>query len=90
VLAVLCYEEALPLDRGYGSLAGAQPSVCAYFSGDSPWVRASRGRAEFLQWPELRHYVVFSGDSIVELLASGEPEMKQIDKTTVLETKHAV
>lgn len=53
-------------------------------------MRASRGRAEFLQWPELRHYVVFSGDSIVELLASGEPEMKQIDKTTVLETKHAV
>lgn len=90
VLAVLCYEEALPLDRGYGSLAGAQPSVCAYLWVDSPWVRASRGRAEFLQWPELRHYVVFGGDSIVELLASGEPEMKRIDKITVLETKHAV
>lgn len=90
VLAMLCYEEALALDRGYGSLAGVQPSVCAYLWADSPWLRASRGRAEFLQWPDLRHYVVFGGDSIVELLASGEPRVERLDERTVLETKHEV
>jgi hypothetical protein len=52
VLAVLSYEEALPLDRGYGPLAGVQPAGCAYLWEDSPWLGASRGQAEFLQWPE--------------------------------------
>ena len=85
VLAALCYEEALALNRGYPQAAG-----CACLWNDSPWLRASRGWAvDFLRWPDLRHYVVFGGDSIVELLAS-EPKIQQIDKKTVIETKHEV
>jgi hypothetical protein len=91
VLAVLCYEEALALDRGYPGLPNLPSSVCAYLWADSPWLRASRGRAvDFLQWPDLQHYLIFGGDSIVELLASGAPYVERIDERRVLEAKHEV
>jgi hypothetical protein len=91
VLAVLCYEEALDLDRGYRTLTGLQTSVCAYIWEDSPWLRPSRGYAvEFLQLPDLQHYLVFGGDSVVELLASSASKVARIDERTVLETKHEV
>jgi hypothetical protein len=90
VLAVLCYEESLALGRGYPGLPNPQASVCAYLWPDSPWLRASRGWAEFSHWPEPHHYVIFGGDSIVELLASGEPEVERIDERRVFETKHEV
>ncbi|TXT16731.1 MAG: hypothetical protein FD138_4700 [Planctomycetota bacterium] len=90
VLAMLCYEEALDLNRGYRTLTGSHDSVCAYIWRSSPWLRASRGYAEFLQLPDLQHYLVFGGDSIVELLASGASKVERIDERTVLETKHEV
>jgi hypothetical protein len=89
-LAVICYEEALDLDRGYKALTGIERSVCAYLWVDSPWLRASNGWAEVLRLPDLRHYLVFGGDSIVELLASGESKVEQIDERRVIETTHEV
>jgi hypothetical protein len=90
VLAVLCYEEALALDRGYRALTGVHVSVCAYIWADSPWLLASCRHAEFLRLTDLRHYLVFGGDSIVELLASGASKVERINERTVLETKHEV
>ena len=86
VLAMLCYEEALALDRAYRAV----PGTCAYIWADSSWLRASSSYAEFLGLRELRHYVVLGGDSIVELLASGASEVQQIDERTVIETSHQV
>ena len=91
VLGFLCHEEALDFDRGYRALTGLEASVCAYVWADSPWLRASRGYAlEFLRLPDLQHYLVFGGDSIVELLASGASKVERIDKKTVIETKYEV
>jgi hypothetical protein len=91
VLAMLCHEEALDFDRGYRTLTGLEASVCAYVWADSPWLRASRGYAvDFLRLPDLHHYLVFGGDSIVELLASGASKVERIDKKRVIETKHEV
>ena len=91
VLAALYYEEALALRGEYPAVvADAPTSGCAYLWPDSPWLRASRGWAEFLQWPEPQHYVIFGADDVVELLASGESKVERIDEKTVLETKHEV
>src|SRR6516162_3212017 len=45
VLALLCYEEALALGRDYPEAAGVSSDGCAYLWPDSPWLRASHGRA---------------------------------------------
>jgi hypothetical protein len=89
VLAALYYEEALALGRDYPKSTDA--SGCAFLWADSSWLRASQGRAvDFLRWPDLRHYIVFGADDVVELLASGESKVERIDERTVLETKHDV
>lgn len=91
VLAALYYEEALGLRGKYPVVADAQISGCAFLWPDSPWLRASHGWAvDFLKWPDLRHYIVFGADDVVELLASGESKVERIDEKTVLETKHEV
>jgi len=88
-LGLLCHEEALDLDRGYRMLTGFEASVCAYVWADSPWLRASQVYAlELLQLPDLHHYLVFGGDSIVELLASGASKVVRIEERTILEIKH--
>ena len=74
VLVSLYYEEALELGRGYRSLSGIERSVCAYVWADSPWLRASTGHAELLQVDRLAALSSFGGDSIVELIAAGQPK----------------
>ena len=89
VLAVLYYEEALALGRDYPKSTDA--SGCAFVWADSPWLRASHGWAVvFLQWPDVRDYIIFGADDVVELLASGVSKVERIDEKTVLETKHEV
>jgi hypothetical protein len=91
VLAALYYEEALALRGKYPAVAGARASGCAYLWPDSPWLGASHGWAvDFLRWPDLRHYIVFGADDVVELLASGVSKVERIDEKTVFETKHEV
>ncbi len=90
VLAAHYYEEALGLRGEYPAVAGLQTRGCAYFWPDSPWLHRSRGWAEdFLQWPELRHYVVFGADDVVEILAFGAT-VERIDERRIIETKHEV
>jgi hypothetical protein len=90
VIALLCYEEALMLGRDYRALTGIEASVCAYLWIDSPWLRDNRSAADLFKLKDLKHYLVFGGDSIVELVASGEPKIEQIDKRTVFETPYEV
>ncbi|MBI5799792.1 MAG: hypothetical protein HZA92_03565 [Verrucomicrobia bacterium] len=91
VLVALYYEEALGLRGKYPVVAGAQSSGCAYVWPDSPWLRASHGWAvDFLKWPDLRHYIIFGADDVVELLAAGAPRVERIDERCVIETKHEV
>ena len=90
VLAALYYEEALGLRGEYPAVAGVQTRGCAYLWPDSPWLRRSHGWAvDFLQWPDLQHYVVFGADDVVELLATGAT-VERIDERRVIETKHEV
>src|SRR5262245_22598668 len=79
VLVSLCYEETVSLGRDYRSLSGMEPSVCAYVWTGSPWLQASSGTAELQELSAVRHYVVFGGDSIVELIASGQPKVERLD-----------
>jgi hypothetical protein len=90
VLAALYYEEALGLRGEYPAAADAQISGCAYLWPDSPWLRASQGWVvDFLQWPDLQHFIIFGADDVVELLASGAT-VERIDERRVIETKHEV
>ena len=91
VLAALCYEESLALERGYPRCSDTHASGCAYLWADSPWLRASHGWAvDFLQWSDLKHYLIFGGDTIVEILAAGGSNVERIEKRTVIETKHEI
>jgi hypothetical protein len=90
VLVSLCYEETVSLDRDYRSLTGIEPSVCAYVWTGSPWLRASSGTAELHELLAVQHYLVFGGDSIVELIASGQPKVERLDSHRVIEARHEV
>lgn len=90
VLVSLCHEEAVALDRNCRSLSGIERSVCAYVCSDSPWLPASRGFAELLELSDLQHYLVFGGDSIVELIASGQPKVERLDGKRVIESRYEV
>jgi hypothetical protein len=39
------------------------------------------------QWPDVGHYAIFGGDSIVELLAAGTSNAVRINEPTLVETK---
>jgi hypothetical protein len=60
----------------------SDPSVgCAYLWVGSPWLRQyEQWREYFEQYlgGELRHFIVSGGDSIVEILAVGEPVISEI------------
>jgi hypothetical protein len=90
VLVSFCYEEAIALDRDYRALTGIERSVCAYLWTDSPWLRASSGVADLLELSDLHHYLVFGGDSIVELIASGQPKVERLDSPRVIESRYEV
>jgi hypothetical protein len=90
VIAVLCYEEAFAFDRGYRALRGIEPKCCAYLWTSSPWLESYRKGADVFEWKGLQHYLVLGGDSIVELIASGQPKIERLDERRVIETKYAV
>jgi hypothetical protein len=88
VIALLYYEEALAFDRGYRALPGLDADVHAYEWLDSPWIHGYRRGAETFGWPTLQHFVIFGGDSIVEIIASGGATVDQIDAPMKIETTH--
>jgi hypothetical protein len=90
VLALLCFEEAYSFDRGYGALVGLDRSVCAYVWPTSPWRESYRRGAEVFGWDDLQHYLVFGGDSIVEIVAAGKPDVERHVKKAEIETKNQV
>ena len=91
VLAALYYEEAIRLRGQYPDITGGKASGCAYLWPSSPWLQASSNWAKnFLQWPELRHYIIFGGDDIVEILASEVSKIEKIDEKRVIETRHEI
>lgn len=90
VLISLCCDEIAALDRNYHSLTGIDPSVCAYLWSDSPWLRACGAVAEFYGLSDVRHHLVFGGDSIVELISSGQPKIERLDSPRVIETRYEV
>jgi len=49
-----------------------------------------RKGADVFEWKNLQHFLVLGGDSIVELVASGQPKVERLDKRAIIETKHEV
>jgi hypothetical protein len=90
VIALLCYEEAFALDRGYRALSGIEPKCCAYLWTDSPWMESYRKGADVFEWKGMQHYLILGGDSVVELIASGQPRAERLDERRVIETKYEV
>jgi hypothetical protein len=90
VLALLSYEEACALDRGYSALPGFDPECCAYRWIESPWLESYRKGADVFAWKDLRHFLILGGDSIVEVIASGQPKVERLDKRAIMETKHEI
>ena len=90
VMFLLCYEEAFALDLGYRALSGIEPNCCAYLWTDSPWTGSYRKGADVFEWKDLQHYLVFGGDSIVELIASGQPKLERLDARRVIDVKHEI
>jgi hypothetical protein len=88
VIALLCFVEAFAFDRGYRALSGIEPKYCAYIWTDSPWMESYRKGADIFEWEDLQHYLVFGGDSIVELIACGQPEVERLDERRVIATKY--
>jgi hypothetical protein len=90
VIILLCYEEAFAFDRGYRALSGNEPNCCAYLWTDSPWMESYRKGADVYEWKGLQHYLIFGGDSIVELIASVQPKVERLDEKRVIDTRYEV
>jgi hypothetical protein len=90
VITLLCYEEAHAFDRGYRDLSGIEQRCCAYIWSGSPWLESYKRGAEVFGWKDLQHYLIFGGDSIVELIASGQPMVERMDKNKIIVTNHEV
>ena len=90
VIALLCYEEAFAFDRGYRALSGIEPKCCAYLWTDSPWMESYRKGVDVFEWKDLQHYLVFGGDFIVELVASGQPKVERLDERRVIDTRYKI
>jgi hypothetical protein len=64
---------------------------CACLWLDSPWLRQYEQWSDYFQSHmegALKHYLVFGGNSVVELLAVGEPTVTPITEPTVLQTTY--
>jgi len=90
VIMLLCYEEAHAFNRGYRDLPSIESRRCAYIWSGSPWLESYKRGAEVFGWKDLQHYVIFGGDSIVELIATGQPTVERLDKGKVIVTNHEV
>ena len=85
VITLICYEEAFCLDRGHRI---PPHGGCAYLWCDSPAVQSYRRGEDIFSWRDLQHYLIFGGDSIVELIASGQPKIERLDQRQIVEVKH--
>ena len=90
VITLLCCEEAHGFDRGYRDLPGIEQRCCTHIWHDSPWLESYQRGSEVLGWKDLRHYLIFGGDSIVELIASGQPTVERLEDSRVIVTSHEV
>jgi len=89
VITSLCYEEACAFDRGYG-YPGKQDGSCAYRWLGSEWLQGYQKGVDLFGWKDLGHYLIFGGDSIVEVIACGTPDIKWLDAKTTITTIHEV
>jgi hypothetical protein len=93
VVTLLCYEETCAIDRGYRSLIWSEADLCAYRWITSPWLKHYRVLEDILfsrSAEKLNHYLLFGGDTIVEVIALGEPTVEQVNSKRVIEIKHEV
>jgi len=93
VVTLLCYEETCAIDRGFRELIRSEYDLCSYRWTTSPWLKHYRVLEDFLftNTPEkLHHYVLFGGDSIVEVIALGEPQIERVDQKMTIEVKYEV
>jgi hypothetical protein len=92
VIAHLCYEEAFAPDRDYPK-SDENVMSCAFKWINSPWLTAYRRGSDFLrgcQGVELQHFVIYGGDSIVEVVAPGEPAITKIEQRQIISTQYEV
>ena len=88
VIALLQYEEAFAFDRGYRSLTRDHEGCCSYIWKDSPWLKSYEKGSEVFAWKRLDHYLIFGGDSIVELIASELPDIQHIESPSCIITTY--
>lgn len=87
VIALNCHEEACSPDPGYRVPSG---SGCAFLWVDSPALESYRRGKDVFEWHDLQHFVVLGGDSIVELIAAGQPEVERLEQGRTIEVRHEV
>jgi hypothetical protein len=93
VVTLLCYEETCAIDRGYGGLVRSEYDLSAYRWITSQWLQHYRVLEDiyFNKSPEkLHHYLLFGGDSVVEVIALGEPQVERVDQKMTIEVKYEV
>lgn len=89
VVAFRCEDESLASMKRFRSLKLEEPRACTYLWQDSPWLQEyvdSQRLIDVYYSGELRHYIFFGGDVIVEVLTTEEPEVEEIFKPKVITT----
>jgi hypothetical protein len=93
VVLLLEYEETCAIDRGFRNLIRSEFELCAYHWITSPWLKEYRVLEDILftkSSEKLHHYILLGGDSIVEVIALGEPQVERVDKKMFIDVKHEV
>jgi hypothetical protein len=92
VVLLFCYEETCAIKRDWDTLPRSESGLCAYRWITSPWLQHYRvlEDIQFNKSGKLHHYILLGGDSIVELIALGEPTVERVDTKTIIEMKYEV
>jgi len=90
VVTLFCYEETCAIERDWGSLTRSEYDLCAYRWITSPWLEHYRVLEDikFSKSEEkLHHHILIGGDTIVEVIALGEPQVERVDQKMTIEVK---
>ncbi len=84
VIAFTCMEEANAPDRGFDSVSEEiEPHLSTYKWIDSPWLKSYESQIHFIPSGHLgyfSHYLIFGGDSNVEVITPYEPLIEVVEK----------
>ena len=91
VIAFTCMEEAFSPQRDFDLSMFEEKNLSAYEYIDSPWLKSYENGIDVLPGIGcLRHYLIFGGDSNIEIISRNTPTVKSIEEKCLLKSEREI